>query len=182
MVHLTPKSASLFHSTFKVSHSQVSYVYLSAGKPTGLLEPPPNLEIGYHNATHQVLRWSPPFTLDLTAYEEDITGYSVTQEMESPPPRDPYDLSVSRDNLSSTSNETWSLPGHSLEFFFPRFSFPVWLSVRGENPVGLGAPSPPLQYSPPSNCTGLKGAPVSLSAMCVCSKTIILQMWYRRVI
>ena len=89
-------------------------------------------------------------------------GHHWPLEMESPLP---CDLSVSRDNLSSTSNETWSLPGHSREFFFPRFSFPVWLSVRGENPVGLGAPSPPLQYYPPYHCTRLKGALLSLSAM-----------------
>ncbi|CAI8007688.1 hypothetical protein GBAR_LOCUS5340 [Geodia barretti] len=125
----------------------------------GLLDPPTALEIVHHNATHQVLRWTPPFTLDLTAYEDDITGYSVTLEMESPPPRDPYDLSVSRDLLDSTTNFTWSLSGTSTEFFFPRYAFPVWLSVRAENPVGLGAPSPLLHYSPPTStgdCTRLK--------------------------
>ena len=126
----------------------------------GLLDPPTGLEIVHHNATHQVLRWTPPFTLDLTAYEDDITSYSVTLEMESPPPRDPYDLSVSRDLLDSTTTFTWSLSGGSTEFFFPRYAFPVWLSVRAENPVGLGAPSPLLQYSPPTStedCTRLKG-------------------------
>ncbi|CAI8028078.1 hypothetical protein GBAR_LOCUS15998 [Geodia barretti] len=87
----------------------------------------------------------------MTAYEDDITGYSVTLEMENPPPRDPYNLTVSRDLLDSTTNQTWSLPGHSSEFFFPRYTFPVWLSVRAESPVGPGAPSPLLQYSPPTS-------------------------------
>ena len=32
----------------------------------GLLDPPTSPEISRHNATHQVLRWTPPFTLDLT--------------------------------------------------------------------------------------------------------------------
>ena len=126
----------------------------------GLLDPPTGLEIVHHNSTHQVLRWTPPFSLDLTAYVDDITGYSVTLEMESPPPRDPYDLSVSRDLLDATTTFTWSLSGGSTEFFFPRYSFPVWLSVRAENPVGPGAPSPLLQYSPPTStedCTKLKG-------------------------
>jgi hypothetical protein len=125
----------------------------------GLLDPPTGLEIVHHNATHQVLRWTPPFTLDLTAYEDDITGFSVTLEMQSPPPRDPYDLSVSRDLLDATTTFTWSLSGTSPEFFFPRYAFPVWLSVRAENPVGPGAPSPLLHYSPPTStedCTRLK--------------------------
>ena len=128
--------------------------------PPGLLDPPTGVEIDYHNITHQVLRWTPPFTLDLTAYQDDITGYSVTLEMENPPPRDPYDLSVSRDDLPSTSHQSWSVSGQSPQFFFPRYSFPVWLSVRAENPVGLGAPSPLLKYSPPTsplNCTRLRG-------------------------
>ena len=126
----------------------------------GLLDPPSGLEIDYHNTTHQVLRWTPPFTLDLTAFEVDITGYSVTLEMENPPPCDPYDFSVSRDDLPSTSNQSWSVSGQSPQFFFPRYSFPVWLSVRAENPVGLGAPSPLLKYSAPTSphsCTRIRG-------------------------
>ena len=127
---------------------------------SGLLETPTSLEIAHDNATHQVLKWTPPFTLNLTAYEDDITGYLVTLEVKNPLPRDPYNLTVSRDLVDSTTNQTWSLPGHASEFFFPRYAFPVWLSVRAESPVGPGAPSALLQYSPPTSsgtCTRLKG-------------------------
>ena len=134
----------------------------------GLLDPPSGLEIDYHNITHQVLSWTPPFTLDLTAYQDDITGYSVTLEMENPPPHDPYNFSVFRDDLPSTSHQSWSVSGQSPQFFFPRYSFPVWLSVTAENPVGLGAPSPLLKYPPPTsphNCTRLRGAIVQISVI-----------------
>lgn len=121
----------------------------------GLLDPPTSLEIDYHNVTHQVLKWIPPFTLDLTAYGNDITGYLVRLVMESPPPRDPYNLSISIDHLTTTNNQTWSVLSHFLKFFFPRYAFPVWLSVSAENPVGPGTPSPLLKYFPLDNCTRL---------------------------
>ena len=153
-----------------------SFVFLP-----GLLDPPTGVEIDYHNITHQVLRWTPPFTLDLTAYQDDITSYSVTLEMENPlHPCDPYDLSVFRDDLSSTSHQSWSVSGQSPQFFFPRYSFPVWLSVRAENPVGLGAPSPLLKYSPltsPLNCTRLRGEGIRSGTGSMWSNGLTLQMW-----
>jgi hypothetical protein len=114
----------------------------------GLLGPPTGLETVFNSSIYQALRWTDPFSLNLTDSPDDITGYSVTVTMESPPPRPPYDPSVSRDQLTATTNQTWRLYLPPL-FPFPRYSFPVWLTVRAENPVGLGAPSLPLRYSPP---------------------------------
>ena len=121
----------------------------------GLLDPPTDLRTEYFNSTHQVLRWTDPFTLDLTASEDDITGYSVTVVMEDPPPSPPYPSS--HHLPTHTSNQTQSITPP--EFHFPHYLFPVWLSVRAENPVGLGAPSLLLQYSPstPENCLRLRG-------------------------
>ena len=121
----------------------------------GLLDPPTDLRTEYFNSTHQVLRWTDPFTLDLTASEDDITGYSVTVVMEDPPPSPPYPSS--HHLPTHTSNQTQSITPP--EFHFPHYLFPVWLSVRAKNPVGLGAPSLLLKYSPSAleNCLRLKG-------------------------
>ena len=136
----------------------------------GLLDAPTDLSIVNHNSTHQILRWIAPSTLDLTASGDDITGYLVIVVMESPPPHYPYNLSVSIEDLPSTSNQTWTLPGTSTQFPFPQYSFPVWLIVRAKNPAGLGAPSLPLKYSPPTSpdsCSRLRGDVVCMSAQLI---------------
>jgi hypothetical protein len=143
----------------------------------GLLGPPTGLETVYHSSTHEALRWTDPFSLNLTDSPDDITGYSVTVTMESPPPRPPYDPSVSRDQLTATTNQTWRLYLPPL-FPFPRYSFPVWLTVRAENPVGLGAPSLPLRYSPPplDSCLRLGGG-LDSANVGVTGEGVVFQTW-----
>ena len=147
----------------------------------GLLDPPTDLRTEYFNSTHQVLRWTDPFTLDLTASKDHITGYSVTVVMEDPPPSPPYPSS--HHLPTHTSNQTQSIT--SPEFHFPHYLFPVWLSVRAKNPVGLGAPSLLLQYSPSTleNCLRLKGVLYYCTLCgCVCVfKCLKLQIWCRRI-
>ena len=140
----------------------------------GLLDPPTDLETDYHNITHKILKWTDPQTLDLTASDDDITGYSVTVSMEDPPPFAPYDLSPNPP--PHTSNQTWNL-GPSQEFKFLRYAFPVWLSVRAENPVGLGAPSVLYSYSASisESCMRLKGELMLLERVCVMSECVGVQ-------
>ena len=152
----------------------ISYYYFFLVYSPGLLDPPTDLETKYYNHTHDILRWTNPFTLDLTGSDNDITGYSVTVFMEDPPPFVPYDLSPRPP--PHTSNRTWSL-GPSQEFTFLRYAFPVWLSVRAENPVGLGASSDLHQYSASisESCMKLKGELMLLESVCVMSECVGVQ-------
>ena len=115
-----------------------------------LLAAPTALEIRYFNSTHEELMWEEPYTLNLTDILHDITGYTITIIMSHPPPSYPYDLSVILDQLPHTSNLTYNI-SHNGQVTFLRYTFPVWLGIRAENPVGLGATSPPLKYT--SNTT-----------------------------
>ena len=103
--------------------------------------------------------WEDPFTLNLTDIEPDITGYTITIIVEDPPPIYPYDLSVTLDQLTGTSNQTVTIGSGSQQFPVPRYRFPVWLSVSVENPVGLGERSEYLKYTAeiPDDCMRIHG-------------------------
>ena len=128
----------------------------------GLLEAPTALHTKPLTSTHDVLMWEDPYTLNLTDIEPDITDYTVTILMEDPPPSYPYDLSVTLDQLTATSNQTVTIGSGSQQFSFPRYTFPVWLSVRAENPVGLGEMSQYYKYTAdiPDGCMRIHGEAV----------------------
>lgn len=139
----------------------------------GKLDSPTDLGIDYHNKTHDVVTWTPPYTLVLTAEIDSIITYSVTMEIEHPPPRYPYNPSVSSDLPPSTSTWTRNLSGDSPRSFIPRYLFPLWLSVTAVNPVGPGYPSSPFRYIPSIstvNCTRLKGGIVWVLVVIWCQK------------
>ena len=148
-------------SEFKASYTLTLVIYSECVilyTPSGLLEAPTALETEQFNSTHNVLRWTASFTLDLTDILHDISGYTVTVTMEHPPPQHPYDLSLTLEQLNQTVNQTYHI-SHSGRASFPRYAFPVWLSVSAENPVGQGATSLPLKYTPPTpeGCLRLYG-------------------------
>ena len=108
--------------------------------------------------THDVLMWEDPYTLNLTDIEP---GYTVTIVMEDPPPSYPYDLSVTLDQLTASTQRV-TIGSGSQQFSFPRYTFPVWLSVRAENPVGLGEMSQYCTYTAdiPDDCMRIHGEAV----------------------
>ena len=130
----------------------------------GLLDAPTALRTTNHTSTHDVLMWEDPYTMNLTAIEPDITGYTITIIMKDPPPSYPYDLSVTLDQLTGTSNQTVTLRSGSQQFPFPRYTFPVWLSVSAENPVGRGKRSEYLKNIAeiPDGCMRIHGETVIL--------------------
>ena len=125
----------------------------------GLLDAPSALRTAQLNSTHYLLLWEDPYTLNLTDIEPDVTGYTINIIMEDPPPSYPYDLSVTLDQLTGTRNQTVTIGSGSRQFPFPRYTFPVWLSVSAENPVGLGERSEYLKYAAerPDDCMRIHG-------------------------
>ena len=140
-----------FCCAFKVSRL-VSCVFMCMRQVehcnnSGLLAPPTALLTEQHTSTHDVLMWEDPYTLNLTAVDPDITGYTITIAMSDPPPHYPYDLPLTLDQLTDTRNQTFTITSaEGQQFPFPRYAFPVWLSVRAENPAGLGDPSQHFRY------------------------------------
>ena len=128
----------------------------------GLLDAPTGLRTTHHTSSHDALMWKDPYSLNITDIEPDITGYTITIIMEDPPPSYPYDLSVALNQLTGTSNQTITIGSGSRQFPFPRFTFPVWLSVRAENPVGLGEMSEYFKFTAemPDDCVRIHGEAV----------------------
>ena len=79
---------------------------------SGILAPPSNLAIGHVNDYNQRLTWTPPFTLDITDVDPDIT-YSVCCNVNT--------------NCTSTTNPYYA---------FPTLCDPVEFTVTAVNPVG----------------------------------------------
>ena len=126
----------------------------------GRLSPPTELETAPLNLTHDMLTWKDPFTLELTDIDPDITGYTITVAMENPLPVYPYNHSVTLELLADISIQKYFISSTAgQKFTFPRYAFPVWLSVSADNLVGLGEMSQYLKYFAQQhhNCMGIIG-------------------------
>ena len=98
--------------------------------------------------------------MDLTDIDPDITGYTITITMENPPPLHPYNHSLTLEELDDTKTESFTISSSDgPQFPFPRYTFPMWLRVRVENPAGLGEMSEDLKYSiePQTDCMRISG-------------------------
>ncbi len=79
----------------------------------GLLAPVTDLTSEYYNVYNQILTWTPPFTMDITDLDPDIT-YRVCNDS---------DINRCVDTADTS-------------YIFPTFCFPVEYSVSACNPVG----------------------------------------------
>ncbi len=79
----------------------------------GLLDPVTDLTSEYYNDYNQILNWTPPFTLDITDLDPDISNYTICN-------------SASHTCVNTTDTS----------YIFPTTCFPVEYSVSACNPVG----------------------------------------------
>ena len=80
----------------------------------GVLSPPTELQIDDSSSSLQRLSWTPPFTLDITGQDPDITGYEVCYFSEPP--------------ICTTVEEP--------QFDFLNINLPLTFAVRAINVVG----------------------------------------------
>ena len=106
----------------KVSYSLLqSYLYIYI---LGLPDYPPNLHITSYGSYHK-LSWNPPFSLDITDVDPDISGYTIC-------------TNVSDRCLNTTENV----------LRFPNLCMPVEFTVSANNIVGQGVKGA-IVYQPP---------------------------------